>query len=72
MLIKATLSNARHPEYGEVTIPFPIKTSEYDHTIQTITVLEVLWSCFCVISGNFVFSAIIGEVSELFAVPTEG
>ena len=30
MLIKATLSNARHPEYGEVTIPFPIKTSEYD------------------------------------------
>ena len=31
MLIKATLSNARHPEYGEVTIPFPIKTSEYDH-----------------------------------------
>ena len=34
MLIKATLSNARHPEYGEVTIPFPIKTSEYDHIIQ--------------------------------------
>lgn len=33
MLIKATLSNARHPEYGEVTIPFPIKTSEYDRMV---------------------------------------
>ena len=36
MLIKATLSNARHPEYGEVTIPFPIKTSEYDRIMEML------------------------------------
>lgn len=41
MLIKATLSNARHPEYGEVTIPFPIKTSEYDHTMEMLANLEI-------------------------------
>ena len=40
--------------------------------VQTITVLEVLWSGFCVISGNLVFSAIIGEATELLAMPTEG
>ena len=36
------------------------------------SVLEVLWSGFCVISGNLVFSAIIGEATELLAMPTEG
>ena len=41
MLIKATLSNARHPEYGEVTIPLPIKTSEYDHTMEMLANLEI-------------------------------
>ena len=41
MLIKATLSNARHPEYGEVTIPFPIKTSEYDRIMEMLANLEI-------------------------------
>ena len=41
MLIKATLSNARHPEYGEVTIPFPIKTNEYDRTMEMLANLEI-------------------------------
>lgn len=41
MLIKATLSNAMHPEYGEVTIPFPIKTSEYDRTMEMLANLEI-------------------------------
>ena len=40
--------------------------------VQTITVLEVLRSGFCVISGDLVFSAIIGEATELLAMPTEG
>ena len=40
--------------------------------VQTITVLEILWSCFCVVGGDLVFSAKIGEVSELLAMPTEG
>ena len=33
MNFKAILSNKTHPEYGLVTIPFPIPDSEYDHTI---------------------------------------
>ena len=41
MLIKATLSNTRHPEYGEVTIPLPIKTSEYDRTMEMLANLEI-------------------------------
>lgn len=41
MLIKATLSNAMHPEYGEVTIPLPIKTSEYDRTMGMLANLEI-------------------------------
>ena len=41
MLIKATLSNAMHPEYGEVTIPFPIKTSEYDRTMEMLANLKI-------------------------------
>ncbi len=27
-MIKAVLSNPRHPEYGQVTIPFPIPNEE--------------------------------------------
>ncbi len=35
-VIKAVLSNPRHPEYGQTTIPFPIPDSEYDHTIELL------------------------------------
>lgn len=31
-VIQAVLSNARHPEYGQVTIPFPIPNQNYDCT----------------------------------------
>lgn len=51
MLIKATLSNARHPEYGEVTIPFPIKTSEYDHRVDFLSKLWY-WLCSQEIGGE--------------------
>ena len=34
MWIKATLRNARRPDYAVVTIPFPIPTDQYDSTIQ--------------------------------------
>lgn len=30
-VIQAVLSNAQHPEYGQVTIPFPIPNQNY-HT----------------------------------------
>lgn len=28
-VIQAVLSNAQHPEYGQVTIPFPIPNQNY-------------------------------------------
>ena len=33
MILQAVLSNKAHPEYGQVTVPFPIPDGEYDHTI---------------------------------------
>jgi len=35
-MIKAVLSNPRHPEYGQVTLPFPIPKEEYDHNIELL------------------------------------
>lgn len=29
-VIQAVLSNAQHPEYGQVTIPFPIPNQNYE------------------------------------------
>ncbi len=39
-VIKAVLSNAQHPEYGQATIPFPIPNGEYDQTIETLEALK--------------------------------
>ena len=35
-MIKAVLSNPRHPEYGQITIPFPIPNEEYDHSMELL------------------------------------
>ena len=31
MMIQAVLSNPNHPDYGVVTIPFPIPHDQYAH-----------------------------------------
>lgn len=36
MIFKAALNNRAHPEYGDASIPFPIPSSEYDHTIEML------------------------------------
>lgn len=41
MIMKATLSNKGHPEYGVVSIPFPIPRSEYDHTIEMLKAMDL-------------------------------
>ena len=38
--IKAVLSSPGHPEYGEVTIPFPIPRKEYDRTMELLESLS--------------------------------
>lgn len=35
------LSNARHPEYGVMTAPFPIPAEEYDRIIEMLAALEI-------------------------------
>ena len=41
MVLKAALKNERHPEYGVVTLPFPIPREEYDSTIQMLKGLDI-------------------------------
>ena len=36
MIFQAVVSNKAHPEYGQTTVPFPISSSEYDHTIELL------------------------------------
>lgn len=40
-MMRAVLRNAAHPEYGEVTIPFPIPEEEYDHCLELLEALEI-------------------------------
>jgi len=43
-VIKAVLSNAQRPECGQVTIPFPIPTDQYDQTIEMLQGIELGYS----------------------------
>ena len=39
--MEAILSNAQHPEYGVVTIPFPIQNEEYSHALELLEALKI-------------------------------
>ena len=39
--IKATLSNPRHPDYGRVTVNFPIREENYDEVVERLERLEI-------------------------------
>ena len=41
MLIYTAIGNRAHPEYGVVSIPFPISTDEYQRIIEMLKALEV-------------------------------
>ena len=41
MIFKVALNNKAHPEYGEASIPFPIPSSEYDHTIDLLDAMGI-------------------------------
>lgn len=41
MMIQVVLANRQHPEYGVVTIPFPIKNEDYDQTVELLEPLEI-------------------------------
>jgi len=41
MHIKAILRNAAHPEYGQISIPFPIPDNQYDEIIGMLEQMEI-------------------------------
>ena len=41
MQYQAVLSNAQHPEYGVLTVPFPIPAEQYDEIIEMLEALEI-------------------------------
>ena len=43
-MIKAVLSSGSHPEYGQVTVSFPIPNDQYDQTIETLQTMELGFS----------------------------
>lgn len=40
-VIRATLGNPKHPEYGEATIPFPIPAPQYDAILEMLTTIGI-------------------------------
>ena len=40
-MISAVLSNPGHPDYGVVTIPFPIPRDQYMHCMELLEALEI-------------------------------
>ena len=41
MMIQAVLSNPNHPDYGVMTIPFPIPHDQYAHCMELLEALEI-------------------------------
>ncbi|HIY08594.1 MAG TPA: hypothetical protein H9680_04580 [Firmicutes bacterium] len=39
--MKATICNEAHPEYGDVSLPFPIKLEEYDENLKMLDALGI-------------------------------
>ena len=40
-MLQATVSSAEYPEYGVVTVPFPIPSGEYEHILSLLQTLEI-------------------------------
>ena len=40
-VLRCALSNAAHPEYGQVTVPFPIPAQEYERTLELLAAMRL-------------------------------
>ena len=40
-VLRCVLSNAAHPEYGQVTVPFPIPAQEYERTLELLAAMRL-------------------------------
>lgn len=41
-VLKAVLSSAKHPEYGQITIPFPVPDEEYGRVVRPS--VQITWA----------------------------
>ena len=53
MMIQAVLGNPNHPEYGTVSIPFPISSNYYARGLKALAPLEIgdVVKADCMIAG---------------------
>ena len=53
MMFQAVLSNREHPEYGVVSIPFPISSNYYARGLEALAPLEIgdVVKADCMIAG---------------------
>ena len=53
MILKAELRNPAHPEYGTVSIPFPISSNYYARGLEALAPLEIgdVVKADCMIAG---------------------
>ena len=40
-MMQVILSNSKHPEYGQATIPFPLAQDQYEDCVELLEKLEI-------------------------------
>ena len=58
--LKATICNEAHPEYGAVSLPFPIKLEEYDENLKMLDALDI--------GGHIERDCFVAELSTAYPI----
>lgn len=58
--LKATICNEAHPEYGTVSLPFPIQLEEYDENLKMLDVLGI--------GGHIERDCFVAELSTAYPI----
>lgn len=58
--LKATICNKTHPEYGTVSLPFPIQLEEYDENLKMLDALDI--------GGHIERDCFVAELSTAYPI----
>ena len=58
--LKATICNKAHPEYGTVSLPFPIQLEEYDENLKMLDTLDI--------GGHIERDCFVAELSTAYPI----
>lgn len=58
--LKATICNKAHPEYGTVSLPFPIQLEEYDENLKMLDALDI--------GGHIERDCFVAELSTAYPI----